>query len=167
MSHTIRSTHQFIFNEITHYFVVKVLNRSPLDALLDIFFLLEGEGKKGKNINLYSVGCILCDGCVKGKGRACTCSAFRVSSIKICCSFSFTKLIQNCSNPFLCRSKQLLQALTLAQSSRLKLNHAIHLKNLESVNIQNADAELFDGLLHGFVYGLGGNKQTKQINNNQ
>lgn len=29
-----------------------------------------------------------------------TCSAFSVSSMKICWSFSFTKLIQNCSNPF-------------------------------------------------------------------
>ncbi len=29
-----------------------------------------------------------------------TCSAFRVSSMNICCSFSFTKLMQNCSNPF-------------------------------------------------------------------
>lgn len=34
-----------------------------------------------------------------------TCSAFRVSSIKICCSFSLTKLIQNCSKPFLCRGR--------------------------------------------------------------
>lgn len=34
-----------------------------------------------------------------------TCSAFRVSSIKICCSFSLTKLMQNCSKPFLCRGK--------------------------------------------------------------
>lgn len=32
----------------------------------------------------------------------CTCSAFRVSSMKICCSFSFTKLMQNCSKPFFC-----------------------------------------------------------------
>lgn len=31
-----------------------------------------------------------------------TCSAFRVSSMKICCSFSFTKLMQNCSKPFFC-----------------------------------------------------------------
>lgn len=30
-----------------------------------------------------------------------TCSAFKVSWMKICCSFSFTKLMQNCSNPFL------------------------------------------------------------------
>ena len=29
-----------------------------------------------------------------------TCSAFNVNSMKICCNFSFTKLIQNCSNPF-------------------------------------------------------------------
>ena len=29
-----------------------------------------------------------------------TCSALSVSSMKICCSFSFTKLMQNCSNPF-------------------------------------------------------------------
>lgn len=34
------------------------------------------------------------------KRRKCTCSAFRVSSMNICCSFSFTKLMQNCSNPF-------------------------------------------------------------------
>lgn len=32
-----------------------------------------------------------------------TCSAFSVSSMKICCSFSFTKLMQNCSNPFFWR----------------------------------------------------------------
>lgn len=35
-----------------------------------------------------------------------TCSAFRVSSIKICCSFSLTKLMQNCSKPFFCGEKK-------------------------------------------------------------
>ena len=34
-----------------------------------------------------------------------TCSAFKVSSMKICCSFSFTKLMQNCSKPFLCQRR--------------------------------------------------------------
>ena len=31
-----------------------------------------------------------------------TSSARSVSSMKICCSFSFTKLMQNCSKPFFC-----------------------------------------------------------------
>lgn len=37
-----------------------------------------------------------------------TCSAFNVSSIKICCNFSLTKLIQNCSKPFFWKKKKWL-----------------------------------------------------------
>lgn len=41
----------------------------------------------------------------EGRGLL-TCSAFNVSSIKICCNFSLTKLIQNCSKPFFWRKEK-------------------------------------------------------------
>lgn len=41
----------------------------------------------------------------KGEGLL-TCSAFSVSSIKICCNFSLTKLMQNCSKPFFCGGEE-------------------------------------------------------------
>lgn len=97
-------TYHFIFNEITHNLVVEVLNGSPLDALLNILFL------NGRTENKATFG-------ITGRlnqrvrtnkwtrGKIFTCSAFRVSSIKICCNFSLTKFIQNCSKPFLCRGK--------------------------------------------------------------
>lgn len=89
-------TYHFIFNEITHNLVVEVLNGSPLDALLNILFLKRRAkmnaafGKKPQPNQ-------------QQRDTNVTCSAFRVSSIKICCNFSLTKLIQNCSKPFLCR----------------------------------------------------------------
>lgn len=61
-------TYHFIFNEITHNLVVKVLNGSPLDTLLNILFLngrtknkatFKSEGKNQqmdmrKNLHLFS-----------------------------------------------------------------------------------------------------------------
>lgn len=90
-------TYHFIFNEIAHDLVVEVLNGSPFDALLNVLFLR----RRPKMSTAF------------GKTSAMkhqmdtdsTCSAFRVSSMKICCNFSLTKFIQNCSKPFLCRAK--------------------------------------------------------------
>lgn len=38
--------YQFIFNEVAHNLVVKVLNGSPLDAFLNILFLREDIERK-------------------------------------------------------------------------------------------------------------------------
>lgn len=79
--------------------------------------------------------------------------------MKICCNFSLTKFIQNCSKPFLCRGK--------ATKSVSDLRHNIpptafgwltsnrtDLEYLKSVNVEHSDTELFVWLLDGFIYGL-------------
>lgn len=51
-------TYQFIFNEVAHNLVVEVLNRSPLDALLDVLFLrvtgYNNEERKKKQPKKYT-----------------------------------------------------------------------------------------------------------------
>lgn len=93
----------FALDEIAHNLVVEVFYRSPLDALLHILLLQDMEKKSSALENKASVE-IKQKWIEGGKRRRVwrniTCSAFRVSSMNICWSFSFTKLMQNCSNPF-------------------------------------------------------------------
>lgn len=42
-------TPYFIFNQVTNNFVVKVLDGSPLDALLDVLFLLRKVKRENKS----------------------------------------------------------------------------------------------------------------------
>lgn len=94
-------TYHFVFNEITHNLVVEVLNRGPLDALLNVLFLK----RRAKMDTAFGKTAAKSEAKKQQMDTSFTCSAFRVSSIKICCNFSLTKFIQNCSKPFLCRSK--------------------------------------------------------------
>ena len=57
------------------------------------------------------------------EGAVLTCSAFNVSSIKICCNFSLTKLIQNCSKPFFWEKKKMKKLLPLIVSAKSFWSH--------------------------------------------
>lgn len=65
-----------------------------------------------------------------------TCSAFNVSSIKICCNFSLTKLIQNCSKPFFWKKKKKVLALIVYAKSfkSFFLSDLLWCFNVESLN---------------------------------
>lgn len=115
-------THQLVLYQVAHHLVVEVLDLGPLDPLLHVFLL--GKRRESR-VGPRAVGCAAApllrpwcwdwsaagvqeSGCWRSPVAPpaqppCTCSAFRVSSMKICCSFSFTKLMQNCSKPFFCR----------------------------------------------------------------
>lgn len=89
----------FALDEITDNLVVEIFDLSPLDSFLHVFFLRSDTwihtGIKILDTNWgYEPA---------WKKRTFTCSAFSVNSMKICCSFSLTKLMQNCSNPFFWR----------------------------------------------------------------
>lgn len=89
----------FALDEITDNLVVEIFDLSPLNSFMHVFFL-------GSDTWIHTRIKILDTAWgyePAWKKRTFTCSAFSVNSMKICCSFSLTKLMQNCSNPFFWR----------------------------------------------------------------
>lgn len=86
------STHQFGLDEVTDHLVVEIIDGGPFDPLLNVFFLHRWKDRSWLTTVMW-----WCHAAMMSR----TCSAFSVSSMKICCSFSLTKLMQNCSKPFL------------------------------------------------------------------
>lgn len=94
-----------------------------------------------------------------------TCSAFNVSSMKICWSFSLTKLMQNCSNPFFWNKVHKKSFVWVVRASLANItqhcskqhaeeNKQGYLEDFKAIDIQHTNCEFIKILLHCFIHWL-------------
>src|SRR5690242_12701108 len=93
-----------------------------------------------------------------------SCSALSVSWMKICCSFSFTKLMHSCSNPFFCLFSVVCEAQATI-NQRIETRHttrhttrsedATYTEDLKTVDVENTGGEGLGVVdVHGVVDSL-------------